>query len=402
MTDNIIKYISNSTRRSNNFPMENMLTKGKLRNRRLTYKLQFFASEGPGGEKTEPATSKKLSDARSEGQVARSTDLITAASLLGLFLTIKIFITYIYNNFISTFNLIYGNLDKLTREDFTNVTASLLLREVIVLLIKIILPVLVIGFLIAFTLNLYQVKWKISTKPLKPKLSGLNPIKGFKKIFSKDKVVDLIKEILKITAIIYVVYNILTKENFSIFDLYDIELYQAIIFIGNIIIKLGIDISLVFLFIGLGDLFYQKFKFQKDMKMTKQEVKDEYKQTEGDPQIKGKIRAKMREASQRRMMQKLPEADVIITNPTHFAAAIKYDKETADAPILIAKGADYLAQKIKEVARENKIEIVENKPLARMLYYNVEIGNEIPPELYQMTAEVLAYVYALKNKNSPN
>ena len=132
--------------------------------------------------------------------------------------------------------------------------------------------------------------------------------------------------------------------------------------------------------------------------MTKQEIKDEFKNSEGDPQIKGKIRAKMREVSQRRMMQALPTADVVITNPTHLAAAIKYDKTVGEAPILVAKGADLLAQKIKEVAKENKIEIVENKPLARMLYYNVELGAEIPPELYQMTAEVLAYVYGLKNK----
>lgn len=134
------------------------------------------------------------------------------------------------------------------------------------------------------------------------------------------------------------------------------------------------------------------------MKMTKQEVKDEYKNSEGDPKIKSQQRARMRQASQRRMMQELPQADVVITNPTHLAVAIKYDKEKYDAPVVIAKGADYLAQKIKDVARENDIEIVENKPLARMLYHNVDIGNQIPPELYQMVAEVLAYVYGLKGK----
>ena len=134
------------------------------------------------------------------------------------------------------------------------------------------------------------------------------------------------------------------------------------------------------------------------MRMTKQEVKDEFKNTEGDPQVKSRIRSKMREISRRRMMQAIPQADVVITNPTHLAAAIKYDRESSEAPVLVAKGADYLAQKIKEIAKENNVEIVENKPLARMLYYNVEVGAEIPPELYQMTAEVLAYVYGLKNK----
>ncbi len=136
------------------------------------------------------------------------------------------------------------------------------------------------------------------------------------------------------------------------------------------------------------------------MKMTKQEVKDEYKNTEGNPQIKGQIRRKMQEASRRRMMQELPEADVVITNPTHLAVALKYDKEVAEAPIVVAKGADYLAGRIREVAKENKIEIVENKPLARMLYHNVELGEQIPPELYQMVAEILAYVYGLQGKVS--
>ncbi len=146
------------------------------------------------------------------------------------------------------------------------------------------------------------------------------------------------------------------------------------------------------------DLIYQRRKFNNDIKMTKQEVKDEYKNAEGDPQIKGKIRSKMREASQRRMMQDVPKADVVITNPTHFAVAIKYDASTGSAPIVLAKGADYVAQKIKEIARENKVEIVENKPLARMLYANVDIGQEVPPELYQAVAEVLAMVYKMQGK----
>ena len=150
--------------------------------------------------------------------------------------------------------------------------------------------------------------------------------------------------------------------------------------------------------IAMADFAYQKVKFNNDMKMTKQEIKEEYKQQEGDPQIKGQIRQKMREASRRRMMQELPQADVVITNPTHYAVAIKYDPEIADAPVVIAKGEDYMAARIKEVARENKVEIVENKPLARMLYANVDIGQTIPPELYQAVADVLAFVYHLKGR----
>ena len=180
--------------------------------------------------------------------------------------------------------------------------------------------------------------------------------------------------------------------------MYSYTLPQAIAVIGDTVISVGIRISLFFAAIAVFDLFYQKWKFHQDMMMSKQEVKDEYKNSEGDPKIKSQQRQRMQQASQRRMMQDLPNADVVITNPTHLAVAIRYDKEAHEAPVVVAKGADYLAQKIKDVARANAVEIVENKPLARMLYHNVEIGAEIPPELYQMVAEVLAYVYSLQGR----
>ena len=175
--------------------------------------------------------------------------------------------------------------------------------------------------------------------------------------------------------------------------LYELSLKQALSLVGTLIIDIGLKISLVYLIVGIADFAYQKIKFNDDMKMTKQEVKDEYKNTEGDPQIKGRQRRKMQEVSQRRMMQDVPKADVVITNPTHLAVALKYDAEVSAAPVVLAKGEDYLAQRIKEIARDNQIEIVENKPLARMLYHNVDIGAEIPPELYQAVAEVLAVVF---------
>jgi len=364
--------------------------------RLFTYQLQYFA-EGSGGEKTEDATSKKLTDSRKEGQVAKSTELITATSLLALFLSLKVFVGYIGNSFLESFNKIYDNIEKIAGEDFTIATAQLLLQDALISILTIAFPLLIISVIVSIIVNLAQVKWQISGKPLQPKLSKFNPINGFKKMFSKDKIVELFKDVLKIGVIIYIAYDTLKDQNKTVLKLYDIELNQAIKLIGTVVIQLGVNISTVFIIIGVADYVYQKMKFKKDMRMTKQEVKDEYKQSEGDPLVKSKIRAKMRESSQRRMMQQLPEADVVITNPTHFAVALKYDKEKAEAPILIAKGADYLAEKIKEIARENKIVIVENKPLARMLYYNVEIDKEIPQELYQMTAEVLAYVYGLNH-----
>jgi len=273
-----------------------------------------------------------------------------------------------------------------------------LLRNSILRIITICLPVYLIALVASFLIVLYQVKWRPSGKPLRPKFSKLNPISGFKKIFSKDKAFTLVVEVVKIILIGYIAYDTLKNEWNTLLILYDISLFQAVALIGDVVINLGLKISIIFFIVGVADFIYQKLKFKKDMRMTKQEVKDEFKQTEGDPQVKRKIRSRMMEVSQRRMMQQLPEADVVITNPTHLAAAIKYDREALAAPILLAKGADYLAIKIKEVAKENQIEIVENKPLARMLYYNVEIGDEIPAELYQMTAEVLAYVFKLKGK----
>jgi flagellar biosynthesis protein FlhB len=363
----------------------------------LPYNLQFFADDG---DKTEDATAKKLGDARGEGQVARSKELITASSLTTLFLVLKIFVGYFGTQFINSFKLFYGCIEKLTNEDFSILSAESLLSEAFMTIIITCLPVFIITIIVTIVVLLFQVKWRISGKIIQPKFSKINPIKGFKQMLSKDKLVELFVDILKITIICYIAYSTLKNQWGMLFVLYDLDLEVAIILIGNIIITLGLKISLIFLLIGAADLIYQKLKFKKDMRMSKQEVKDEYKNSEGDPQIKSKIRAKMREVSMKRMMQSLPKADVIITNPTHLAAAIMYDKQSSTAPILVAKGADFLAQKIKEVAKEHNIEIIENKPLARMLYYNVEIGDEIPPELYQMTAEILAYVYGLKNKVS--
>lgn len=259
-------------------------------------------------------------------------------------------------------------------------------------------PIFVIFFLIAFIADLVQVKWKVSGKPLKPKFNRMSPVSGFKRIFSVNSLAELIKAILKIGLISYVAYQYLKNKVNQIYLLYDMSFTQALSVISNLITEMGIRISAVYCIIAAADFAYQKVKFTMDMRMTKQEVKDEYKEQEGDPQIKGKIRQKMQEVSRRRMMQNLPKADVVITNPTHYAVAIQYDLEIADAPIVLAKGADYMAKRIKEVARENEIEIVENKPLARMLYANVEVGDMIPPELYQAVADVLAYVYHLKGR----
>ena len=365
---------------------------------RIPYDLQFFAKEDSGGDKTEEPTTKKLQDARKEGQVARSTELITASGLVTLFIILKLFSKFIAEQLINNFRKTFLSIDKIAGEEFNVAVSHALFRDGIGSIIRICLPIFLTTAIVSFSVILFQVKWQVSGKLIQPKFSRINPISGFAKIFNKDKLMELILSIIKMALIFYIVSDAL-KDHWSLLvTLYDISLPQAIMLIGDTVIDLGLKISMLFLVIGVADLIYQKLKYKKDMRMSMQELKDEFKNTEGDPQVKSKIKTRMREASQRRMMQALPQADVVITNPTHLAAAIRYDKDTENAPVLIAKGADYLAQKIKEIAKENNIEIVENKPLARMLYYNVELGAEVPPELYQMTAEVLAYVYGLKNR----
>ncbi|WP_044957228.1 flagellar biosynthesis protein FlhB [Butyrivibrio sp. LC3010] len=366
----------------------------------ISYDLQFFA-DGPGGEKTEQPTAKKLQDARQEGQVAKSQEIGHAAGLMALFIMIRVLYPYMGTNFSNTFRYVYTQIPDIIvmhngNMPFTNL--RVILTQTLLRILLTAIPFLAVALIIAFICNVVQVGWKITTKPLRPKLSKLNPIKGFKKIFSTRKIFDLVKAIAKIAVIGVVVYTYFLSYTASIFTLYDMPLRQGIGLMGNTIVEVGIRIAAVYVVIAAIDYVYQKRKFRKDMMMTKQEVKDEYKNTEGDPQIKGQQRRRMMQASQRRMMQELPKADVVITNPTHYAVAISYDAEKYDAPRVIAKGEGYLAQRIKDIAKENNIEIVENKPLARMLYANVDVGEFVPPELYQAVAEVLAFVYHLQGK----
>lgn len=374
------------------------MQEGRLKPYYLSYNLQLFAKEGQDGEKTEEPTAKKLEDARKKGQVMRSTEVVTAATLLVFFLMLKVFVGFIGNRFISSFHKTLGSIGDYTSEPFNTNMARTIIRSSLWDIVVAAFPIMIAGFVVTIVSILFQVKWKVTTEPLKPKFDKFNPVSGMKRLFSKDKIMDLLKSTAKVIILAYVVYSYLKDQWPLIFKMYSYTLPQAIAVIGDTVISVGIRISLFFAVIAVFDLFYQKWKFHQDMMMSKQEVKDEYKNSEGDPKIKSQQRQRMQQASQRRMMQDLPNADVVITNPTHLAVAIRYDKEAHEAPVVVAKGADYLAQKIKDVARANAVEIVENKPLARMLYHNVEIGAEIPPELYQMVAEVLAYVYSLQGR----
>ena len=368
----------------------------------LEYNLQLFAKDGPGGEKTEQPTAKKLDDARKEGQVAKSKEINLGFSLLAMFVLLKIWVGHLGGDFINVFKAVFAKIP-----DITHISASSgdlsweimdIIRQIMLQMLLMIAPFALLALVVGIVCEVVQVKWKPTAKPLQPKFNKLNPLTGFKKFFSLNALIELLKAIVTILMIFYIVYSSVKNLWPNIFYIFDMPVEQTVELLGTEVFNLGIKISMFYLIIAFADLFYQRWKFNDDMKMTKQEVKDEYKNSEGDPQIKGKIRQRMMQASQRRMMQELPKADVVITNPTHFAVALKYDPDKYDAPYVVAKGADHLAAKIKEIAKENHIEIVENKPLARMLYHNVELEEVIPPELYKAVADIIAYVYKVKGK----
>ncbi len=365
----------------------------------LKYDLQMF-----GDDKTEEPTSKKLEDARKKGQVGKSQELSHAIELIAAFLSIRIFVKYIGDHFIDLFTWAYTYMiPQLVKSDGSGLTirstGNLLLYGILQMFL-ILAPFLAVGFLVAVLSNGLQFKFQVSAEPLKPKLDKFNPVNGFKRMFSMQSIVNLLLSLAKIAVIFIIAYTMIKDHVNELFILYEVPLYAAIAQIGTLVLDIGLRISLVLLVVGFADFIYHKWKYKKDLKMTKQEVKDEYKNAEGDPQIKGKQRQRMREASQRRMMQSVPQADVVITNPTHIAVAIKYDIEKAPAPIVVAKGEEYLAQKIKEIARENNVVIKENKMLARSIYTTVDVGEQIPPELYQAVAEILAVVYQSKGRRA--
>ncbi len=300
----------------------------------LQLDLQYFAKDGPGGEKTEEPTSKKKADTRKEGKVAKSKEMSSGVQLISLFLILKFWVGHMGENFMKLFDELYEKMPAYTTYWGGRVVSSdykILFDGIYAELLMQLLPFFLIGVATSIIINMLQFKFQISTKPLQPKFSKLNPVSGMKKLFSKEKIVELIKSIAKIILIMAVVYNTIKGDWVYLVKFYQMPLTQAIELIGSIVINMGLKISLVFMVIAFADLFYQRWKFHEDIKMSKQEVKDEYKNAEGDPQIKGKIRQKMREASQRRMMQDVPKADVVITNPTHYAVAIRYDANEGSA-----------------------------------------------------------------------
>ncbi|MCL2874030.1 MAG: flagellar biosynthesis protein FlhB [Defluviitaleaceae bacterium] len=356
--------------------------------------LSFF---NEGGEKTEQPTARKRRKAREEGQVAKSQELNTAILFLAAFFGLRLFAGYMFERISSLFqfNLVRVGYVETT---FERVHLAGYIAHLFAQVLIIIMPLMAISMTVGIITNLVQVGWHPTSKPLKPKFSKINPLKGFKRIFSMRTIVELVKSLAKMGVIGAVIYFTISGEINRIPQMSDMGILPAIIFLGTMATQMGINVGLMFLVIAVADIFYQRMKHTKDLKMTKQEVKEEHKNIEGNPETKRRIRQKMREMSMRRMMQEMPKADVVITNPTHYAVALKYDKEVSDAPYVIAKGVDFLAKRIKDAALEYDVEIVENPQLARALYASVNVGSVIPSELYQAVAEILAFVYKLKNR----
>jgi len=352
-------------------------------------------AEGETGEKSEQPTGRKLDKARDEGQVGKSQEVPSVAILLTGVVAVFFFSSYLFNNITDVMR------DSFVFTSVPNVSitsVSQLMLRFSGKFFLIISPVLFFVLMAALVANIAQVGLKISSKALEIKFSKLNPIKGFKSKFSSRSVMELFKSLGKLLIIFSVAYFAVVGEFDNMFRLYDNSVAQILIFILKISFKIFLRILIFMAFLAAIDFAYQKWKFTEDQKMTKQEVKDEHKEVEGDPKIKSRIRQLQMEAARKRMMAEVPEADVVVTNPTHLAVAIKYDSFKMDVPCVVAKGAGVVAENIKKLAREHDVPVIEDKPLARNLYNNVEIGESVPSDLYQAIAELLAYVYRLKGK----
>lgn len=350
-------------------------------------------AEGSFQEKTEQASPKKLEDARKKGQVAKSQELNSAFVLLTALLTLNFIIEDFFIIITSVFRAVYKEAGTF---EITPSLAMPYLEIGLNLYARLVAPVALTILVVGVGISYAQVGSIFAIESLTPKFEKINPFKGFKKMFSQRSLVEAAKSIFKV-LVVGVIGYLTISSNFGEFILLaDKEVPYFVSFLGSMMFDITLNITIALMFLAILDFSYQKWKHGEDLKMTKEEVKEEYKQTEGDPAIKSRIRTIQKEGARKRMLQEVPEADVIITNPTTYAIALKYDIATMSAPTVIAKGMRKVAERIKEIGEENDIPVVENKWLAKALYKTAAIGEETPFDLYKAVAEVLAYVYKLK------
>lgn len=343
--------------------------------------------------KTEKPSAKKLSDARKKGQIAKSQELSSAVTfavfaLIGVSL-VTLTMQNSYPKLIRMFTINY------TADGLAN-NLNQIGMDAILFFFLLAGPFLVIAFLAAIIVNLVQVGFYFSGEPLKPQFNRLNPVTGIKNLFSKKALFQLIKNMAKLGLIFWLASSSASQVGYYAINASSVGTEKIFFLVLEIVKTVSIKLAGVLFVLGAADFAYQKFDHHQQLKMTKQEVKEEFKQNEGDPQIKAQRKQKHRQLT-RRMLQDVGSAAVVITNPTHLAIAIRYDKERDPVPVVVAKGADYLAAKIRERANENGVPIMENKPVARSLYKSVEVGESIPADMYQAIAEMLALVYQMEN-----
>jgi len=352
-----------------------------------------MAEQNKDQRKTERATPKKREEARKKGQVAKSRDAASVAVLLACL----IFFWFGASGMVEKTMALARGL--LTQSAQFNVDCNNIQGLSISLVYKIsalLFPLFLTAFSMALLVNYLQVGFVLSAESVQPKLSKIDPIKGFQKLFSIRSLVELAKNIFKISIVGFVVYMTIRGEIGNFIPLMDQSVWGILIYIAGVAFKIVLMVCLALIILAILDYIYQKWEFEKNLKMTKQEVKDESRQTEGDPLVKARIRRLQRDMARKRMMASVPEADVVITNPTHLAVALRYDQTSALAPKVVAKGTGFIAENIKDIARKNNVPIVNNKPLARVLYKHVDVDEMIPANLYKAVAEVLAFVYGRK------
>lgn len=358
--------------------------------RRLTLDLQFFS-----GEKTEKATPQKRQESKRKGQVAKSQELPAAMIMIGGIMLLSFLGGWMLDQILAVYRV---SFTQYIGWEWTPKNVRTLFEQMTFDAMLLMAPIMGVAIIFGILGNFVQVGAMFTTEPLKAQLSRLNPIQGAKKIFAVRALVELAKSLAKIAIIGYAAFSVLWGEKDELFLLSQKSLSYSLSFIGGLTLKMALVAAIILLILAVFDYMYQKYEFEKGIKMSKQDIKDEYKKSEGDPLIKQKIKEKQRSMSMNRMIQDLPSADVLIVNPTHYAIAIKYDAETMAAPTVIAMGKDHLALKLKEKAKEFGVVIMENKPLARALYAQVDVGDPVPEDLFLAVAEVLAYIYRLKGK----
>ncbi len=351
--------------------------------------IQFFAADP---DKTEKATPRRRQKAREEGQVSYSKDLAMGLVFLGVIVILRMMIPMVYRG-IEQMLIFFCSLPN--RGNYTEYTA---LGEYISLnttdLVWGLVIILLSGLLLAVVTGFAQTKGLFSLKKaFKFDLKKINPIEGFKRMFSLRSVIELLKNLAKLFLLGFIAYTFIVGVWPILFMLPDYSMEQSLVFLADSLYQMTLRIAIALIVLGFADFFYQKWEFERDIKMSKKEIKDERKDIDGNPEIKRKQRQMMNEMSQRRMMQEVPSATVVVTNPTHISIAVKFELDKMNAPLVVAKGADNIALRIREIAAEYDVPLYENKKLAWQLYDRVEIGEEIPNDLYRAVAEVLAYVF---------